>query len=97
MNIFIWYYFSTIWVIIFKILVLIPFLPYLAHIFKDRLDDVTFIPIMVGSLNENKEKQYAKLLNKYISQEGTIVVVSSDFWLVNKFIHLKQLFTVILI
>jgi len=54
-------------------------LPYLAHIFKDRLDDVTFIPIMVGSLNENKEKQYAKLLNKYISQEGTIVVVSSDF------------------
>lgn len=54
-------------------------LPYLAHVFQGHLDRVTFVPIMVGSLNATKEESYAALLNKYINDEATIFVVSSDF------------------
>lgn len=54
-------------------------LPYLAHVFRHHLDSVTFIPILVGSINDSKEQSYAKILNKYIQEEDTIFVISSDF------------------
>jgi AmmeMemoRadiSam system protein B len=55
-------------------------LPYLAHIFKNNLNEVKFIPIMVGTVNEEKEAKYAKILKKYLQDEQTIFVISSDFW-----------------
>ena len=58
-------------------------LPYLAHVFREHLDRVTFVPILVGSLNATKEESYAALLNKYINDDATIFVVSSDFWYEN--------------
>ena len=55
-------------------------LPFLAHIFRNYLDVVTFVPILVGSINNSKEESYANILNKYVQQDDTIFVISSDFW-----------------
>ena len=55
-------------------------LPYLAHVFKDRLEEVTFIPILVGSLDKNALDTYSVILDHYFARDDTIFVISSDFW-----------------
>ena len=55
-------------------------LPYLAHVFKDRLDEVTFIPILVGSLDKDALDTYSVILDEYFARDDTIFVISSDFW-----------------
>ena len=55
-------------------------LPYLAHLFQNRLQEVTFVPIMVGSVKEEKEAQYGQVLAKYLNDPDIAFVISSDFW-----------------
>jgi MEMO1 family protein len=37
------------------------------------------VPIMVGSTNVEKEKEYGKLLAPYLAQKENLFVISSDF------------------
>ena len=41
--------------------------------------DIKIIPILVGAINQDKEKRYGELLAPYLAQEDTFCVVSSDF------------------
>mmetsp|Transcript_80636 Transcript_80636/g.94070 ORF Transcript_80636/g.94070 Transcript_80636/m.94070 type:complete len:304 (-) Transcript_80636:138-1049(-) len=52
-------------------------LPYIAKIFEGRA--IKLVPIMVGSINTEKEAYYGKLLAKYLDDDNTVFVVSSDF------------------
>jgi len=54
-------------------------LPYLAHVFKNRLDQVTFVPVLVGSLDIETEKKYSKIFAEYLKRDDTLFVISSDF------------------
>jgi AmmeMemoRadiSam system protein B len=54
-------------------------LPYIAHVMSERRGSCTIVPIMVGSLSKETEEFYGKLLSPYLSQEGTVFIVSSDF------------------
>ena len=40
---------------------------------------IKLVPIMVGSTNAEKEAYYGKLLGKYLDDENTIFIISSDF------------------
>lgn len=52
-------------------------LPYLSHIFKKA--PIKIIPLMVGSIERNKEIYFGKLLTPYFEDERTLFVISSDF------------------
>jgi len=52
-------------------------LPYIAQVMGRH--DFTIIPIMVGSIKQDAEEQYGKLLAPYLKDEETLFVVSSDF------------------
>ncbi|KAJ8661085.1 AmmeMemoRadiSam system protein B [Lichtheimia ornata] len=54
-------------------------LPYTAKIFEGKLDQIKIVPIMVGSINERKERLYGELLAKYLVDPQTLFIVSSDF------------------
>lgn len=41
--------------------------------------DIKIVPILVGGINEDQEREYGELLAPYFAREDTIVVVSSDF------------------
>ena len=53
-------------------------LPFLKQIFKER-DDVTIIPIYVGSVVQNEERIYGRFLAKYFDDPSSLFVISSDF------------------
>lgn len=54
--------------------------PYIAKACKDAgFQDCMILPIMVGSLDTAKEKEYGKLLAPIIGRPNVITVVSSDF------------------
>lgn len=53
-------------------------LPYIAKVMS-RCDDVSIVPIMVGSLSKESEELYGSLLAPYLLHEGVLFVVSSDF------------------
>lgn len=55
-------------------------LPFLAHIFKNRLEEVSVVPIMVGSIKKEKEADYAEVFAKYLNDPEVVFVISSDFW-----------------
>ncbi len=51
-------------------------------IFGDMIDpdaDIKIVPILVGGINEDQEREYGELLAPYFAREDTFVVVSSDF------------------
>ncbi|KAL1926444.1 hypothetical protein VTP01DRAFT_5773 [Rhizomucor pusillus] len=54
-------------------------LPYVAKIFKDRLNDIRIVPIMVGVTRPTSERMYGELLAKYLADASTLFVISSDF------------------
>ena len=65
-------------------------LPYIAKIFFDRyinmlIRNIKIIPIVVGSLNFEREKNFALHLQKYFDDPRTLFVISSDFchWLLS--------------
>lgn len=54
--------------------------PYLCKACKDAgVENCMVLPIMVGSLDANKEEAYGKLLAPIIARPNVITVVSSDF------------------
>ncbi|XP_036363355.1 protein MEMO1 isoform X1 [Octopus sinensis] len=54
-------------------------LPYIAKVMESKKGQFTIVPILVGSLQGDKEKIYGKLLGEYLSNPENLFVVSSDF------------------
>jgi len=52
-------------------------LPYIARVMEGQT--FTIVPIMVGSLSQEKQATYGKVLAKYLAEEDNLFVVSSDF------------------
>lgn len=52
-------------------------LPYVRKVFEGM--DIKIVPILIGAINKEKEKQYGNLLAPYLAKEDTFCVVSSDF------------------
>ncbi|KAJ8683118.1 hypothetical protein QAD02_018910 [Eretmocerus hayati] len=54
-------------------------LPYIAKVMEDYKDSFTIIPILVGSINPEREAMYGKLLAPYLADPQTLFIISSDF------------------
>ncbi|XP_031567969.1 protein MEMO1-like [Actinia tenebrosa] len=54
-------------------------LPYIAKAMESKRNKFTIVPILVGSLSSEKEREYGKLLSKYLLNPDNLFVVSSDF------------------
>ncbi|KIM85285.1 hypothetical protein PILCRDRAFT_66408 [Piloderma croceum F 1598] len=52
-------------------------LPYVRKVFEGM--NIKIVPILVGAMNKEKEKEYGELLAPYLSRADTFCVVSSDF------------------
>jgi AmmeMemoRadiSam system protein B len=52
-------------------------LPYIRHIFKDK--DISFIPVVVGSVPLDTHQELAKIFREYLKDERTLFCISSDF------------------
>jgi AmmeMemoRadiSam system protein B len=52
-------------------------LPFVAKVMEGQ--KFTIVPILVGSLNSEKEGLYGKVLSKYLADEQNLFVISSDF------------------
>ena len=53
-------------------------LPYLRHIFQSR-EDVSLIPIYVGSVVQNEERIYGRFLARFFDDPSSLIIISSDF------------------
>lgn len=53
-------------------------LPLIRYTFKSN-SNVRIVPLYVGSLVQNEERLYGRLLSKYFDDPSTLFVVSSDF------------------
>ena len=49
-----------------------------AIVFSQK-NDLTIVPVLVGSLSADKEQQYGKLFSKYLLDPENLFVISSDF------------------
>ena len=49
------------------------------YIFLRCPHEFTIIPILVGSLSNQKEKQYGEFFSKYLNDPDNFFVISSDF------------------
>ncbi|CAO3608443.1 unnamed protein product [Cunninghamella blakesleeana] len=54
-------------------------LPYTFKIFENKIKDIKIVPILVGSIDEDKEDKYGKLLGKYLLDPTNLFIVSTDF------------------
>lgn len=54
-------------------------LPYVAKVMADFKDSFTIVPILVGSLNPDKEAVYGSILAPYLADPQNLFVISSDF------------------
>ncbi|KAL0075564.1 cell motility mediator [Phycomyces blakesleeanus] len=54
-------------------------LPFIAKIFENKLDDITLVPVLVGSLQVEEEKAYGKIFAKYLNDPTSLFIISSDF------------------
>lgn len=52
-------------------------LPFVAKVMEGQ--QFTIVPILVGSLNPEKEGLYGKVLSKYLADDQNLFVISSDF------------------
>lgn len=52
-------------------------LPYIQHVFSGQ--DVKVVPIVVGSLSEEKERAFGRVLSSWLGDGETFFVISSDF------------------
>lgn len=52
-------------------------LPFIKHVFGDK--EVSLVPIYVGSLGQNEERLYGRVLAKYFDDPHTLFIISSDF------------------
>lgn len=51
--------------------------PYIRHVWRDQ--QVSVVPILVGTLTAPMAEQYANILESYATDPSTILIVSSDF------------------
>ncbi|XP_041351469.1 protein MEMO1-like [Gigantopelta aegis] len=54
-------------------------LPFIAKVMESQKNDLTIVPVLVGSLSADKEQQYGKLFSKYLLDPENLFVISSDF------------------
>ncbi|KAG0178181.1 hypothetical protein DFQ28_004888 [Apophysomyces sp. BC1034] len=54
-------------------------LPYTYKIFSEKIDEITIVPILVGSIRADKEELYGKVLSKYLMDPSNLFIISSDF------------------
>lgn len=54
-------------------------LSYVAKVMESKKGKFKIVPIMVGSVNSEKEKMYGQMLAKYFLNPRTLFVISSDF------------------
>ncbi|KAF7724996.1 hypothetical protein EC973_000489 [Apophysomyces ossiformis] len=54
-------------------------LPYTYKIFSEKIDQITVVPILVGSIRADKEELYGKILSKYLEDPANLFIISSDF------------------
>ncbi|GAB6031511.1 Protein memo1 [Chamberlinius hualienensis] len=54
-------------------------LPYIAKVMEDYRDKFTIVPVLVGSLSNDKEAQYGKLFARYLLDPNCLFIISSDF------------------
>ncbi|MBW0504188.1 hypothetical protein O181_043903 [Austropuccinia psidii MF-1] len=52
-------------------------LPYIRQVFKDQ--NITLVPILVGSISSAQELEYGNLLAPYLANQENFFVISSDF------------------
>lgn len=53
--------------------------PWVAKVFKNRLNDIKIIPMIVGDIDEASSKAYALSLLPFLRDPQTLFVISSDF------------------
>lgn len=60
-------------------------LPYIVKMMKNT--PFTLVPVLVGSLSNESEEQYAEIFAKYMLDESNFFIISSDFchWFANIF------------
>jgi AmmeMemoRadiSam system protein B len=44
-----------------------------------RIEEVKIVPILVGGLDTDGERDYGKLLSKYLKDPANLFLISSDF------------------
>ncbi|XP_031661108.1 protein MEMO1 [Oncorhynchus kisutch] len=54
-------------------------LPYTAKAMESHKDELSIVPVLVGSLSESKEQDYGKLLSRYLADPSNLFIISSDF------------------
>ncbi|CAL8078913.1 unnamed protein product [Calicophoron daubneyi] len=54
-------------------------LPYIAKLMENHRNEFKIVPIVVGSLNAEKEALYGRIFAPYLSDPSTVFVISSDF------------------
>lgn len=53
-------------------------LPYIKYIF-DNNDDIKVVPVVIGSLSEDREKDFGRILSTWFGDGETFFIISSDF------------------
>ncbi|KAJ3631564.1 hypothetical protein MTP99_012683 [Tenebrio molitor] len=53
--------------------------PYIAKIMENYKDQFTIVPILVGTLSQDRQLRYGRLLLKYLKDPQNLFVISSDF------------------
>ncbi|RZC38614.1 MEMO1-like [Asbolus verrucosus] len=54
-------------------------LPFIAKVMESYKDQFTIIPILVGTVNQEKQLRYGKILLNYLRDPQNLFVISSDF------------------
>ncbi|OQV23226.1 Protein MEMO1 [Hypsibius exemplaris] len=54
-------------------------LPYIAKVMESRAGSYALVPVLVGNINKNKEKEYGEIFRPYLEDPSSLFVISSDF------------------
>lgn len=54
-------------------------LPFIAKVINNRSKTFTIVPMMVGSINKEKQRLFGRILSKYLADPANCFVISSDF------------------
>ncbi|KAG1688213.1 Protein MEMO1 [Nymphon striatum] len=54
-------------------------LPYIAKVMEQYKDNFTIVPVLIGSLSNEKETHYGRIFSRYLSDPSNLFVISSDF------------------
>jgi AmmeMemoRadiSam system protein B len=54
-------------------------LPYVVKCLKASRSDAKIVPVLVGSLSEEKQQRYGEIFAKHLKSNDTVFIVSSDF------------------